>query len=127
MAKHGIRPVSPALQWLTEMLNFFDADTIKAPSSYRGRVLAVKELLTSDTSGLLNTLLDFAISAAIDVNYSVETSNSNLSELLNNWLYSVNSKLRGKIPTGIEALAKEYYRERRPAKLPHRTIHRKDR
>lgn len=112
MAKHQIKSASPMLTWLNGMLDFFDNQDIKVPPTYRGKVLAVKDFLKSDITGLLNSVLDFAINAAVDVNYSIETSNVNLAEKLNSWLYNINSKLRGKIPTGIDALAKEYYRER---------------
>jgi len=109
---HGIRPVTYHLRWLLDMVDFFTRDTIKIPSGYRDQVVETKDLLRNDVSGLVNTMLDFAISSAIDVDYRIETNNSNLNTLLNNWLSDINSALRGKIPTGIDALAKEYFRER---------------
>ena len=53
------------------MINFFQRDTITIPSDYRGQVLATKGLLQNDVSGLVNTMLDFAISSATDIDYSI--------------------------------------------------------
>jgi len=102
---------NPLLSWVNDLINFYTTDEIKIPKEYRNQVLKTKELLQEDTSGLVNSMLDFAINGAL-VQYTVETDNKNLTELLNDWLKSINSSLRGKIPTGINALAKEYFRER---------------
>jgi len=109
---HGIRPATYHLRWLLDMVDYFSRDTITIPSGYRDKVIASKDLLKNDVSGIVNTLLDFAIASAIDVDYRIETNNANLDTLLNNWLEDINSGLRGKIPTGLAALAKEYFRER---------------
>ena len=73
-------------------------------TEYREKVLAVKELLDNDISGIVNSVLDFSINCAL-VEYSVKTSNSTLTAFLNDWLLNINSDLRGKIPVGIKALA----------------------
>ena len=96
---------------MADVLFNTNTDMVKVPTKYRDRVLVVKEILTSDVSGLINSLLDFAISCAL-VNYSVETTNQNLTLMFEDWLKNINSELRGKIPVGISALAKEYFRER---------------
>lgn len=106
-----IKGITPSLRWLTDLLAFFQTESITVPKKYRERVLCVKQHFEDDTSGLVNTMLDCAISSAL-VNYKVETKNKNLSEILNKWLLNINSDLRGKVPTGLEALAKEYFRER---------------
>jgi intein/homing endonuclease/cation transport regulator ChaB len=100
------------ISWIMELLNLVQGSLIKVPVDYRQRVLSVKNLMDNDETGTISTLLDFAISSASDIDLSIETDNSNLSELLNNWLYAVNDELLGKIPIGVQALAKEYYRER---------------
>jgi cation transport regulator ChaB len=96
---------------MTEVMLNTSSDMIKVPVKYRDQVLVTKDILKSDVSGLVNSLLDFAISCAL-VNYSVETTNPNLTDLFKQWLGNLNSELRGKIPVGISALAKEYFRER---------------
>jgi hypothetical protein len=74
-------------------------------------VVSIEQFLKDDVSGLINSILDFAITSACTT-FSVETDNKNLSTVLNDWLTDINSDLRGKIPTGLKALATEYFRER---------------
>lgn len=106
-----IKGITPSLQWLSELLAFFQVETIRIPKTYREKVLVVKRLLNDDPSGLANTMLDMAINAAL-VDYRIETDNNTLTKELNEWLDNINDDIRGMIPTGIDALAKEYFRER---------------
>jgi len=99
------------LRWLGDLLSFFQTETINIPGEYRAQVLETKKLLESDGSGIVNSMLDFAISCAV-VDYTIETNNQNLTDSLNKWLAQINSELRGKVPVGIKGLAKEYFRER---------------
>jgi len=103
--------MNPLLTWLSDMMKIATKDEIVIPNDYRDMVLQVKELLNSDTSGYASSVLDFAINSAL-VDYRVETKNKNLNTLLNNWLDALNDTLRGEIPVGIKALAREYFRER---------------
>jgi len=103
--------VSPALTWWSDMLTLFNSQPVNVPSGYVERVAAVKGSLQNDVSGLVNSLLDFGINSAL-VKYDIETNNKTVNDLLNKWLENINESLRGKIPTGLNALAKEYYRER---------------
>ncbi len=107
----NIKGQNPLLSWLGQMVDLYANEEVKIPETYREQVLHTKKLLEEDTSGIVNAMLDFAINGAL-VQYTVETDNENLTELLNDWLESINSQLRGKIPTGINSLAKEYFRER---------------
>ena len=107
----GIVSASPALAFLNQMLSLFAAEQIVVPHDFYSQAVAVHNLMKMDGSGLVNSLLDYAISSG-QVDFSVETSNPNLTKTLNSWMRSINSGLRGKVPTGIDALAKEYYRER---------------
>lgn len=109
--KHNIKPLTPNLKLLVELLNMYAAKSINVPNNFKDRVVCIESLLDSDKSGLINTLLDFKINSGL-VNFSVESSNKNVSKFLNDWLNTVNSDLRGKLPVGIRNLAKEYYRER---------------
>jgi hypothetical protein len=86
-------------------------EAIRVPNDFRKQVLETKELLKDDPSGLCNTLADLSIRSAL-VDYRIETDNDNLTEFLNRWIDSVNIELLGTVPTGLEALAKEYFRER---------------
>lgn len=96
---------------MTEVMLNTNKDIVTIPGKYRDQVLVVKDLLKSDVSGLINSLLDFAINCAL-VNYSVETTNENLTKLFEDWLKNLNKELRGKIPVGITSLAKQYFLER---------------
>ena len=107
----NIKGMTNSLRWLSDLMSFFQSEVITIPSDYRTQVVETKKLLNSDTSGLVNSLLDFSINCAA-VDYTIETNNVNLTETLNTWLTTVNSDFRGRLPTGIIALAKEYFRER---------------
>lgn len=96
---------------MTEMLMNMNPDQIKIPTKFRDQVLTVKDLLKQDTSGMANSLIDFAITSAL-VDYSVETNNPELNKMFDEWMADINSELVGKIPTGLTSLAKEYFRER---------------
>jgi cation transport regulator ChaB len=95
----------------TDMMFNMQSGTILIPSKYKDQVLVTKDILKNDISGLVNSVLDFAITCGC-VNFSVETNNQQLTELFNYWLSNINDDLRGQIPTGLKALQKEYLRER---------------
>jgi len=107
----SIPNATPALTYLNQLLSLFSQQQINVPCDFRGRVQAIEQILDNDTSGLANTLLDFAINSGV-VDFSIETSNKTLTKTLNSWLENINKELRGKVPTGVKSLAKEYYRER---------------
>jgi len=103
---------SQGMGQILDLLNLLQGSLITIPTDYRSQVIQVKNLMKNDESGLINSLLDFGISSAADVSFSVESNNEVLDSVFNNWLGDINSSLLGRIPIGIEALAKEYYRER---------------
>lgn len=112
MAKAKVlKPISQGLSWLTTILDLFAAKSIIVPNNFREQVKVVNESLNNDVSGLVNSILDFGISAG-NVDFSVESDNKTISEILNKWLKNINEDLRGQIPTGIKELAKQYYIER---------------
>ena len=102
---------SNSWKWWRDVMSLIGKEEIVIPSGYREQVLAVKDILKNDTSGIVSTMLDFAIDSAL-VEYRVETDNANLTKALNEWLDGINNSLLGKVPTGLEPLAKEYFRER---------------
>ena len=88
------------------------SNTITLPSGFHGEVNAVKEMLVDDVSGMVDTLTDFQVNVAC-VDYKIETNNSNLTDLLDNWLDNIiNRDYEGQIPRGIHNVAKEYFQER---------------
>ncbi len=84
---------------------------IVVPANYHDRVKVVKSMQEDDISGLVDSLTDFAVDSAT-VDFNIETDNSEFSKILKKWLDTVNIAYNGKIPSGIKALAKEYFRER---------------
>lgn len=111
MVARLVKGMNPLLQYISDLLSFFQSKTIHTPVKFRDQAVAVKESLKEDYSGIVNTVLDFAIECAL-VSYRIDCSSQNLEENLNQWLTNINESYRGKIPTGFEPLAKEYFRER---------------
>ena len=106
-----ISGLNPALVWLSNLLSCFASEDIKIPIDFHEQVKEIKDILRSDVSGLVNSMLDFAIDSAT-VDYIIETSNIELNNIIDYWLKHINISLLGRVPTGIKSLSKEYYRER---------------
>ena len=103
--------LNPLLSYIWDMLSFYSVDEIKIPTDYYNQVFQIKSVLRSDTSGIVNSVLDFAIGCA-SVNFDVESKNPQSSDLISEWFKRINVSLIGRVPTGLKALSKEYYRER---------------
>jgi len=84
---------------------------IVVPTDFHGQVIAIEDMLKNDSSGLVNTLMDFSIESA-NVKYEILTKNTKLNEILKTWLKNINQDFLGQIPKGLEELVKEYGRER---------------
>ena len=106
-----INPRTPSLAWLNYLMQLVAGQQISMPKEFREKVICIQDLLKNDESGLINSLLDLSIASA-NVDISIESNNQNFSEVLNNWLDDINGSLRGRVPTGIKNLAKQYYNER---------------
>ena len=95
-----------------EILSLIQTNVIKPPEKYHEQVIVVKDSLKNDESGIVNTVLDYAIECAARVTYKVETDNDNLTEIYNTWLKDINSSLRRKkVEVGVNGLAKQYFME----------------
>jgi hypothetical protein len=103
--------LNEALGWIFDMMSLYAKDEIIIPQDFYTQVYEVKTVLESDTSGIVNTVLDFAINSAT-VDYTIETDNEKFTDLISKWFEGINISLLGRIPTGIKALSKEYFRER---------------
>lgn len=84
---------------------------VTIPSDFHSQARCVKEMLKNDVSGLVGSLTDFQVNAA-NVQWLVRTGNDTLDSIMKEWLDTINSSFNGKIPSGIQALATEYYKER---------------
>jgi cation transport regulator ChaB len=99
------------VEWAWDIISYFSRDEIIVPINYHDQIEKLKTTLISDTSGIINSVLDFAIDCA-SVDLIVETKNPNVTDVIDTWFDKINYSLRGKVPTGLRALEKEYYRER---------------
>ena len=84
---------------------------IVVPGEYHAQCEAVKGMLRNDSTGLIDSLTDFAVESA-NVSFSIKTKSEKFTEKLNYWLTNINGDFDGQIPRGINALAKEYFKER---------------
>lgn len=98
--------------WLTLITLMQTEGDIKVPTTFHAQCRAIHRMLKSDTTGIINTILNFAVDSAADTNYRIETNNKELDKKLNDWLANINEAYRGEIPTGMRELAKEYFAER---------------
>jgi len=97
-------------QWLNFAMGLL-LKKIVVPTDFRGQCAAVDEMLKDDVSGLVDSLTDFSVETA-SVDFTIESDNEEYSRIINKWLKDINKEYKGRIPTGIDALAKEYYKER---------------
>jgi cation transport regulator ChaB len=104
---------NPILEYVLRIIQGWSGDdTAHMPTDFNSQCSAIKRMITCDTSGIINTMLDYAIGSAKKVNYTIETNSENLTKELNNWLLNLNIDFSDKIPTGINEFAKEYFSER---------------
>ena len=96
---------SAFLNWL------YSSGDISVPSDFHSRCGKIQEMLDNDISGVINSLLNYSIQSASEANYRVECKQLTLQKLLNIWLQEINLEVKG-IPTGLQALSKEYFKER---------------
>ncbi len=95
---------------ILDLLSINKAITI--PTDFHTQCDVIRNMLENDVTGVINTILNYAIDSASEANYTIECGNDNLEGILNNWLENINIEYQGKIPCGIKELAREYYKER---------------
>ena len=84
---------------------------IVVPSDFHNQVKVVRMIQEDDVSGLVDSLTDFAVNTAC-VDFNIETDNEKFTEILEDWLFTLNQGYNGKTPVGLKPLAKEYFKER---------------
>ena len=95
---------------LTNYLN--QSDVIEVPGEFRARCRCIQQMLANDVTGIINTVLDYSVNSASGASFKVKCIDSETAEeLLNYWLSHININING-IPSGLAALATEYYKER---------------
>ena len=96
--------------YLNQLFSLF-LKKIIIPDTFKEQAEAVEIMQRDDVTGLVDSLTDFAVDSAV-VEYGIETENENLNKILKKWIKQINKDYRGKIPPGIKALSKEYFKER---------------
>jgi cation transport regulator ChaB len=81
------------------------------PNDFHTQAIAIREIMRNDVSGLVATLSNFMVQAA-SVDYEIKTKNDNLTKILKDWMHDINISYNGRLPSGINALAQEYFKER---------------
>lgn len=81
------------------------------PNDFHTQAIAIQEIMRNDVSGLIDSLTSFQVQSA-QVNYEIKTQNDKLNEILRKWLREINISYNGRLPSGIQALATEYFKER---------------
>lgn len=81
------------------------------PNDFHTQAVAIREIMRNDVTGLIVSLTNFQIQSA-SVNYEIKTDNDNLNKILKKWMKEINVSYNGRLPSGIQALAQEYFKER---------------
>lgn len=97
--------------WETFLNYMYRTGDITVSSDFHERCAKIEEMLDNDISGIVSTIIDYSINSSSEAILKVECPDDTLEKLLNIWLSKINLKING-IPTGLQELAKEYYKER---------------
>lgn len=97
--------------WAAFLSYLYSQGKIDVPQDFRTRISAIRYILDSDVTGVINTLLDYSVNTAASTDFTIECADDTLKEILNQWLKEINLEVNG-IPTGIAEFSKEYYKER---------------
>lgn len=104
-------PQSIELSKIIQSLRHLRANTT-IPLDFASQMTLVNKLLRNDTTGIVNSVLDFQLNSAT-VPLKIETKNDALDNALNIWQYSLlNKNLSIDAPRGLRDLSAEYYKER---------------
>jgi hypothetical protein len=93
------------LNWL------YSTGDIQIPDEFHLRCSGIQSMIDNDVTGVINTTMDYAINSASEALYKIESDNNTVETLLNKWLSEININIDG-FPTGLQELAKEYFKER---------------
>ena len=97
--------------WQSFVDSLFKSGEISVSDDFHVRCDYVSEIMDNDVTGIVGTVIDYSINSASEAKFRVECSEESLEELLNLWLEQININING-VPTGLQELAKEYYKER---------------
>jgi len=92
------------------LLSQLSLEAITPPTTFSEQVKASRDLLKNDISGFVKPLVDFAITAATRVNFSISTENDTLDDLFNKILKELNSDFVGKVNLGLDPIKRDFFR-----------------
>jgi hypothetical protein len=99
--------------WQAFISSLFKTGEITVSDKFHDRCGYVNEIMDNDITGIVGTIVDYSINSASEAKFRVECAedSESLEDLLNTWLERININING-VPTGLQELAKEYYKER---------------
>lgn len=89
----------------------YKSGDMSVPSEFHERCQKVDSMLDNDITGIVSTICNYAVNSASEAILKVECSDNTMEEIFNLWLSRINITVNG-IPTGLQELAREYYKER---------------
>ena len=93
-------------------LNFmYRSGDIKVSTDFHDRCSEIYKMMDNDISGIVSTVIDYSINSSSEAILKVECSDETLEKILNIWLSKININING-VPSGLQELAKDYYKER---------------
>ena len=94
-------------------INFvYATKLLEVPNEFHAQCEEIQTMLENDITGIISTILDYAVNSAVEAKFKVECEKSEtLENILTIWLKQINIRVDG-IPTGLQELAREYYKER---------------
>jgi len=90
----------------------FATKAIRIPTDFGEQCTEIQLMLDNDSTGVINTILKYAVDSASQTNYRIECPNQNVEDLINTYLKRINFNINGQIPSGLKQLSKEYFKER---------------
>jgi hypothetical protein len=104
--------MSSGLPLYQQFINFlYSSGAIEVKKDFHEQCNQINKMIANDVSGVVSTVTDYSINSASEAKFKIECSDNTTEELLNLWLQEININIDG-IPTGLQELAKEYYKER---------------
>jgi DNA-directed RNA polymerase subunit RPC12/RpoP len=101
----GLSLYSQFIQYL------YSSGDLSVPKEFHEQCVKIKSMFANDVSGVVATLTDYSINSASEAVFKIECSDETVEDLLNFWLQNINVNING-VPSGLQELAKEYYKER---------------
>jgi len=92
------------------LLSQLSLEALTPPTTFSEQVKASRDLLKNDTSGFVKPLVDFAVTAATRVNFSISTENDVLDNLFDKILKELNSDFIGKVNLGLNPIKKDFFK-----------------